>query len=71
MTNLVAILNDETAVSAGIASRVLGVKARTVLEWAKRGEIPSVRIGRAVRFPTKFLRQQVLVRDDGKATPAD
>jgi excisionase family DNA binding protein len=38
------------------AARLLGVSDRTIFSLAKQGQIPAVRIGRAVRFDPADLR---------------
>lgn len=39
------------------AAKALGVSERTLWEWSRRGDIPHVRIGRAVLYPVDGLRE--------------
>jgi excisionase family DNA binding protein len=49
------------------AARLIGVGRSTIYELANRGEIPVVRIGRAVRVPARALHEwaERLERDQG------
>ena len=45
------------------AADALGVSLRTIMEWVKAGEIPTVRLGeRNLRFPLDGLRDWVAQR---------
>lgn len=64
------------AMRAREAAKALGISERTLWEWTGRGEIPHVRVGKAVLYPVDSLRdwlkQQVLppiARDAGKEQP--
>ncbi len=43
-------------VDVRVAARLLSVCERTVWNMAKRGELPSLRIGRAVRFSVDDIK---------------
>ena len=40
----------DDALDAADVARLLKVKKRTIYEWAAEGHLPSIRIGRTVRF---------------------
>jgi hypothetical protein len=45
--------------------RVLGVKPETVAVWAKKGELPSIRIGGSWRHPERAVRNLAAARRKG------
>ncbi len=49
-TNQTNELLDQPLLSPADISKLLGIKRSTVYELARAGRIPSLRIGRAVRF---------------------
>jgi len=57
---------NEELLSVKGAARMLGMCDATVYQMAKRGELPTVRIGRSVRIPATALAQWIRanVRND-------
>lgn len=53
---------EALAVDARGAAKLLGIGARTVADLAARGELPFVRIGRRVVYPTHLLRKWLDLR---------
>jgi excisionase family DNA binding protein len=39
------------------AAKALGVSERTLWEWTNRGEVPHIRIGKAILYPVDVLRR--------------
>jgi excisionase family DNA binding protein len=39
------------------AAKALGISERTLWEWAHRGEVPYVQIGKTIRYPVDALRR--------------
>ncbi|MBZ5542591.1 MAG: helix-turn-helix domain-containing protein [Acidobacteriia bacterium] len=51
---------------------ILKVKDSTVYGWVRAGKIPSLRIGRLIRFTPKQIREISGIGDDeGGSAPAD
>jgi excisionase family DNA binding protein len=48
------------------AARALALSERTLFSLVKRGEVPCVRIGRAVRFDPRDLRTWIAARKNGQ-----
>jgi len=46
------------------AARALAISPRTLWELSKRGEIPTVRFGRVVRYDIEDLRKWILVKKE-------
>lgn len=51
---------DAILVDAPTAARLLSVSRSKVLDMARRGQIPSVKLDRLVRFPVRELEAWVL-----------
>lgn len=51
------------------AAAYLGVSQRTVRKWANQGRVPSVKLGRALRFQPEALRAWVDTRAQGVNAP--
>jgi excisionase family DNA binding protein len=49
----------------GSSSRALSISERTLFTLTQRGEIPAVRIGRAVRYEAADLQAYIVRRKDG------
>lgn len=47
------------------AARAIGVCERTLFTLTQRGEIPAVKLGRRVLYPTDQLRQWLAERSEG------
>ena len=54
--NLVEILRTETVVPVSVAARAVGITKDCAYKAIRAGRLPSVRIGGAVRVPTRPLR---------------
>ena len=54
-----ALRQDLTVPVWPTAGRALGLSRNSAYEAVKRGEIPSLRIGSAIRVPTAALRQML------------
>jgi hypothetical protein len=52
-------LFGSTAVKLPVAGRALGLGRQAAYAAAKRGEIPTIRIGGAIRVPTAPLRRML------------
>ncbi len=52
-------LFGETTVRLPVAGRALGVGRNAAYAAAKRGDIPTIRIGGAIRVPTAPLRKML------------
>ncbi len=53
------------------AAKALAISARTLWTLTKRGEIPSVKIGRAVRYDPADLRAWIDARKAGSAAAVE
>lgn len=49
------------------AARALGVSERTLWSWTQAGEIPHVKMGRSVLYPTAALERWLAERSEGVA----
>jgi hypothetical protein len=65
-TDLRQVLFRSTVVRVEIAGRALGIGRAAAYAAAKRGDIPTIRIGGAIRVPTAPLRQMLGI-DQGEA----
>lgn len=52
-----SIWHEQRHLAADEVAEGLGVSRRTVITWARHGLIPSVRIGRTIRFREDDLRR--------------
>jgi excisionase family DNA binding protein len=50
---------SEPTISVPEAGRVLGLARNGAYEAAKRGEIPTVRLGHKIRVPTALLKKMI------------
>lgn len=60
---------------ASEVAAILRVEPATVLEWARRGDLPHVKLGRSVRFSEpeleRWIERQLAERWPECATPTD
>jgi excisionase family DNA binding protein len=54
--DLVAMLRTETVIPVSVAARAVGITKDCAYKAIRAGRLPSVRIGGAVRVPTRPLR---------------
>lgn len=52
------------------AAKALGVSERTLWTWTQQGNVPFVRLGKAVLYPTDSLRRWLDDQAKALATPA-
>ena len=52
------------------AARALGVCERTLWAWTQRGDVPHVRRGKTILYPTAALARWLDEQTKGTATPA-
>lgn len=52
------------------AAKMLGISERKLFDLTKRGEIPSVKTGKSVRYRPESLRQWAETRERSKASQA-
>lgn len=62
---------DVLAVDAIEAARLLSVHPETVREMARRGKIPCLRLGRAIRFSPAVLREFVAKQSQASTTVSE
>jgi PTS system nitrogen regulatory IIA component len=56
-------------VTAEEVSKILAIPPRRVYEMAKRGDLPSVKIGRLVRFRRQAVEDWVALQERGSYRP--
>ncbi len=56
---------DQPTVSVQEAGRLLGLAKASAYEGVRRGEIPTIRIGRRLLVPTELLRRMLGFDADG------
>ena len=59
------------AVDAREAGRLLGLHSETVSRMARRGEIPHLRAGRAVRYPVALLQEWLIRQSQASTTVSE
>lgn len=64
-------LARETFVTARQIARVLGISTGTVYRLARRGELPSIRVGGSVRFNPDQVAGVVVATNLGKGRRAN
>lgn len=52
-------IQEELTVPVPTAARAFGTARNATYDAVKRGEIPSIRVGRSLRVPTSALRQML------------
>lgn len=60
-------LPQQLLVSSRVAAQMLGISPRTLWSRTRCGDIPSIRIGRAVRYSPDDLRQYIDAQREGGA----
>jgi len=60
-------IDAEPLLKAPAVARMLAVSTRTVYVMSERGDLPSVKIGRAVRFDPAAIRRFVATGGNGGA----
>ena len=51
--------NQKSLVGPEVVAEILGVSRNTVLNWARDGKIPSVKIERTYRFSLKIISEAI------------
>jgi len=53
------------------AAKALGISERLLWDWTDRGEVPHVRIGKAILYPVDVLRRWLDEQATGKGVSHD
>jgi excisionase family DNA binding protein len=53
---------DNLALRPREAAKALGISERSLWEWTHRGDVPHVRVGRAILYPVDVLRNWLRLR---------
>ena len=61
------ILNKPTTTVPIAGEAVSGLSRNGSYEAAARGDIPTIRIGSKLSVPTAWIRQKLMIAEDGKA----
>lgn len=61
-----AEISEKLSLRPREAARALGVSERTLWTLTHRGEVPHVRVGRAVLYPLESLRKWLEARANGR-----
>jgi len=64
---LLEILNHPTTTVPIAGEAVSGLSRNGSYEAASRGDIPTIRIGSKLSVPTAWIRQKLMISEDGKA----
>lgn len=56
------VLSEPLLITEAEAAKLLSIGARTLRKLAKSGEVPSLKIGRSVRYSLEMLRQWITSR---------
>ena len=62
---------DPLALTIAETARMLGLSRATVYSLTRSGDLPSIKIGRAVRVPINALNEWLAARTEGSAIDKD
>ena len=51
--------NKTSLVGPGVVAQIMGVSRNTVLNWGRKGQIPSIRIGKIYRFSLEKISEMI------------